>query len=121
MSMVRGDETAVVVAFAEWLRATGWSVRTEVDSADVVAERDGARLICEAKGRTTDPGTDFDTAYGQLLRRMPTEGDSKAGFGLVMRDDPRSIRAARRVNERVRALLRITLYAVAENGTVRVI
>ena len=107
-------------AFAAWLRAAGWAVRTEVDSADVVAERDGVRLICEAKGRTTDPGTDVDTAYGQLLRRMPTEDDPKARFCLVMRDEPRSIRAALRVNERVRASLRITLYAVAENGTVRV-
>jgi hypothetical protein len=121
MSMVRGDEAEVVAAFAEWLRAAGWSVRIEVDWADVVAERDGVRLVCEAKGRTSDPGTDFDTAYGQLLRRMPTEDDPKVTFCLVMRDEPRSIRAAQRVNERVCALLRITLYAVDENGAVRVV
>jgi hypothetical protein len=119
--MVRGDEAAVVAAFAAWLRDDGWSVRTEVESADVVAERDGARLICEAKGRGSDPGTDLDTAYGQLLRRLPTEDDPAVRFGLVVRDDPRLIRAALRVDERVRTLLRITVYSVAEDGTVRTV
>jgi hypothetical protein len=119
--MVRGDEAVVVAAFAAWLRGDGWSVRTEVGSADVVAERDGARLICEAKGRTSDPGTDLDTAYGQLLRGVPNQDDPAVLFGLVVRDDPRSIRAALRVGERVRTLLRITLYAVADDGTVRTV
>ena len=75
-------------------------MRTEVEWVDVVAQRDGVQLICEAKGRTGDPGIDLDTAYGQLLRRMPVEDDPAIRFGLVVRDEPRSIRAALRVEQR---------------------
>jgi hypothetical protein len=119
--MAHHDEPAVVTAFADWLRAAGWSVRTEINFADVVAERDGERLICEAKGRTSAPDTDCDTAYGQLLRRMPADDSQASRYGLVIRDEPRSVRAALRVPAGVRALLRITVYAVADDRRVRVL
>lgn len=63
-------ESEVVAAFVAWLRSEGWTVKTEVDFADVVAERGGERLVAEAKGVTSEPGLDVDTMYGQLLRRM---------------------------------------------------
>ena len=116
---MRGDEALVVEAFCDWLTGQGWSVRTEVDFVDVAAERDGQRLFAEAKGETSSPGLDVNTAYGQLLSRLPADDDPSARYALVIRDEPRSVRAAVRVPHRVRALLRITVYAVAADGAVR--
>lgn len=78
-------------------------------------------LYIEAKGRTRSAGTDVDTAFGQLLRRMPADEDLSLWFGLAVRDEPRSVQAAQRVASRVLGLLRITMFAVAEDGTVRVL
>ncbi|WP_199285610.1 PDDEXK family nuclease [Saccharomonospora iraqiensis] len=114
-----GDEALVVRDFCAWLAIEGWQVETEVEHVDVVATRDGQRLYAEAKGKTTDPGLDVDTAFGQLLRRMPKQDDASFRYGLVVRDEPRSVRAVQRVPSRVLTLLRITLYAVAEDGAVR--
>ena len=69
----------MVAAFCEHLRAQGWTVTTEVAWCDVRAERDGALLYAEAKGRTSAPGLDVDTAYGQLLRRMLAEDEPYRG------------------------------------------
>jgi hypothetical protein len=79
---VRGDEKRVIDAYVTWLERSNWTVRREVDFADVYAERGEDRLYAEAKGRTTSPGLDVDTLYGQLLRRMrdPNPGLS---WGLV--------------------------------------
>ena len=68
---MRGDEAWVVAAFCEYLRAQGWTVTTEVAWCDVRAERDGAVIYAEAKGHTSAPGLDVDTAYGQLLGGCP--------------------------------------------------
>lgn len=95
-----GDEALVVQAFRQWLASHGWTTRTEVAHVDILAERDGQRVYVEAKGRSTEPGTDADIAYGQLLRRMPAEDDPTARYALVIRDDPRSVRAAVRVPAR---------------------
>lgn len=54
-----------------WLETDGWTITSELYFVDVIAERAGEKLYAEAKGRTTAPGLDIDTAYGQLLRRMP--------------------------------------------------
>ncbi len=116
---MKGDEEKVVAAFSDWLRCAGWDVHTEVDYVDVVAERDGERLLCEAKGTSSVVGLDVDLAYGQILRRMPEHDDPVVNYAIVVRDEPRSVRAALRVRRRVRGLLRITLYAVSEDGQVR--
>lgn len=108
-------EAEVVRAFASWLRGAGWSVRTEVGYIDVVAERDGLTLLAEAKGGTSSPGLDVDTAYGQLLRRMAPEQDDRR-YALVV---PVAVRkAAERVRPEIRATLKIDLYFVAEDGSV---
>ncbi|WP_410592824.1 hypothetical protein [Amycolatopsis sp. lyj-23] len=110
-------EADVVKAFVAWLACDGWSVRTEVDQVDVVAERDGITLLAEAKGHTSSPGLDVDTAYGQLLRRMRFDA-VEVRYALVV---PASVRrAAQRVQPEVRAALRIDLYVVAEDGTVEI-
>ena len=64
----------MIVAFCAWLQSEGWSVEREVSFVDVLACHDGVTLYAEAKGRTTSPGLDVDTMYGQLLRRM-TDSD----------------------------------------------
>lgn len=113
---MRGDEVRVVDAFCRHLETNGWSTTREVDFCDVIAERDGLRIYAEAKGRTAAVGLDVDTLYGQLLRRMPITEDEAARFAVVVPTE--GARAAARVPERLRALLKIDLYVVDEDGTV---
>src|SRR4051794_33021171 len=112
---MRGDERRVVDAFCRWLEGKGWTIQREVDFCDVLAEREGERLFAEAKGRTAAMGLDVDTAYGQLLRRMPLTADD-ARFALVVPTE--AIAVAVRVPRRVRDLLRLEVYSVAEDGSV---
>ena len=112
---MQGDERRVVAAFCAWLRERGWTVSTEIEFCDVVASRGAERLFAEAKGRTAAIGLDVDTAYGQLLRRMPLEADD-ARFALVVPEE--ALQAVLRVPARVRQLLRLDIYAVAADGTV---
>jgi hypothetical protein len=116
-------EVDVQAAFEDWLAAEGWVVSSYAADRwlDVYAERGAERLLAEVKGETGDPGTDADTGYGQLLRRMPGEDDSCARFALVVPDWPPAVRAAMRVPPRVRAALRVTVYAVDDSGTVRIV
>ena len=109
----------MVEAFAGWLSSQGWTVRTEVDLVDIVAEKDGHRLYAEVKGATTAPGLDIDNAIGQLVRRMPSEPDQSVSFAIVVRDEPRSVEAAVRAPQRILDLLGMALYAVDEDGGVR--
>lgn len=114
--MPRGDEARVVAAFCDWLRLDGWQVRTEVRFVDVFAAKGGVTMLAEAKGITSAPGLDVDTAYGQLLRRMPTEDRTHERYALVVPDE--ALTAALRVPSRVRALLGLEVFAVAQDGTV---
>lgn len=106
----------VIESFTGYLEADGWAVSREVDFCDLVAERGGERLFAEAKGRTEAVGTDADTMYGQLLRRMPIDDDLSARFAVVVPE--RALTAAMRVPPRVRELLRIDVYAVSDGGDV---
>lgn len=98
-----------------WLKVRGWQVRVQVEHADVVAERDGHRLVAEVKGRTSDPGTDLDILYGQLLRRM---SDDPATRYAVVVPEGRALRAALRVGASTRALLGISVYVVGDDGQI---
>ena len=113
---MRGDEARVVDAFCAWLEARGWGIEREVSFVDVVATRDGRRIFAEAKGRTTDPGLDTDTLYGQLLRRVPGDAVGRDVFAVVVPDG--AVRFAERVPAEVRRVLNIHVYGVAEDGTV---
>jgi hypothetical protein len=112
----RGDEARIVQAFCAWLEGEGWQVEREVAFVDVVATRDGVRLYAEAKGRTTSPGLDVDTMYGQLLRRMPADDLESHHFAVVVPDV--ALPAALRVPQRVRTLLGIKVFAVDANNQV---
>lgn len=116
---MRGDETRVARDFAGWLSSQGWTVVTDTDVVDIVGEKDGHLLYVEVKGASSAPDLDVDTAIGQLVRRMPSEPDQSVSFALVVRDEPRSVDAARRAPQRILDLLGMALYAVDENGGVR--
>ena len=114
------DEDRVVKAFCRWLTATGWTtIETEKDYVDIVAERGDEKLIAEAKGKTANrPGAGVDTLYGQILRRMPREGnpDQLTRFAVVVPSNAKL--AALRVPRRVRAALRIDVYTVSDDDEV---
>lgn len=113
---MRGDEQRVVDVFTAWLHGQGWSTQHEVNFVDILAERAGRRMYVEAKGRTAAPGLDVDTMFGQLLRRMPPDELGSVDFAVVVPDV--AIRFVLRVPKRVRDVLRIRAFSVAEDGTV---
>ena len=79
----------------------------------------GQRVYCETKGSSAEIGTDCDILYGQLLRRMTDFHNPAVRFAAVVRDDARSVRAVTRVPSAVRALLKVDIYAVTNDGQVR--
>jgi hypothetical protein len=111
------DEDRVTDAFRTWLLAEGWTPVDPTDRwTDLEAVRGEERLICEAKGRTSEKGIDADIAYGQLLRRM-TSQDPLTRYALVVPSS--SLKAAARVPAHVRQLLRIDVYEVTDEDRVR--
>lgn len=114
---IASDEDRVVDAFRLWLRSQGWTPVPPTDEhADIEAVRGGSRLIGEAKGRTQAPGTDVDTAYGQLLRRMTTPSPNTRYAVIVPTP---AVRHALRVPAAVRHALRIDVYEVTDGDEVR--
>jgi hypothetical protein len=116
------DEARIVTAFSQWLEARGWTVETEKDYIDVVAERGAEKLLAEVKGRTKSrPGAGVDSLYGQLLRRMPPEevGEPTTRFAVVVPDSSET--AVLRVPKRVRDALRIDIYTVTDSGQVEIL
>lgn len=60
------DEQRVLDAFRCWLISEGWTPVVPTDAhTDIEAVRGDERIIGEAKGHTTDKGTDADTGYSQ--------------------------------------------------------
>jgi hypothetical protein len=113
---MRGDEERVVDSFCAWLESHGWTVQRGLDFVDVVATRGEEQLLAEAKGRTTAPGLDIHTMYGQLLRRMPESKTTSLIYAAVVPDT--AVRAALRVPQWVRDDLKIHIYSVSKNGRV---
>lgn len=112
---MRGDENRVIDAYVTWLERSSWTVRREVNFVDFYAERGDERLYAEAKGRTTSPGLDVDTLYGQLLRRMK---DPKPGVRYSVVVPTSALNAALRVPAWVRDRLSIDVYEVDDAGGV---
>ncbi|MFD5738591.1 hypothetical protein ACFXJM_05910 [Streptomyces massasporeus] len=111
------DEDRVTDAFRAWLLAEGWTPVEPTDRwTDLEAVRGAERLICEAKGRTSEQGIDADIAYGQLLRRM-TSRDVRTRYALVVPSS--SVKAVERVPAHVRDLLRIDVYEVTDGNALR--
>ncbi|MDP9223028.1 MAG: hypothetical protein M3P18_04090, partial [Actinomycetota bacterium] len=113
------DEHRVVQAFCRWLQEQGWTTEIEVDHVDVVARRGEETLFAEVKGNTkARPGAGVDSMYGQLLRRMAAEEAAESGRSYAVVVPTGSIAAALRVRRRVRDLLGIAVYSVADDGQV---
>lgn len=72
-----------------WSRTSRGVVVSRLDGAyrygfvDIVAEKDGRWLYAEVTG-ATEPGLDVHTAFGQLVRRMPSEPNQSVSFALVV-------------------------------------
>lgn len=113
---MKGDEARVVDAFCQHLAGEGWVVEREVDFVDVKAMKDSLTLYAEAKGRTKAMGVDVDTLYGQLLRRVPDQAEG-ALLGVVVPE--RAVAAALRVPNWMRARLGVYVWAVSDDGAVR--
>ncbi|MBM9508518.1 hypothetical protein [Actinacidiphila acididurans] len=114
---ITSDEDRVVDAFRRWLRSEGWTpISPTDDHTDIEAVRDGNRLVGEAKGRTQEPGTDVDIAYGQLLRRM-TASSPDTRYAVVVPTP--AVWHAQRVPAAVRRALRIEVYEVTDQGEVQ--
>ncbi|MFH8717470.1 hypothetical protein [Streptomyces zaomyceticus] len=110
------DEDRVTDVFRRWLVSEGWTPVTPSDRwTDIEAMRGEERLICEAKGRTSEKGVDADIAYGQLLRRM-TDETTTSRFALVVPTS--SLKAAERVPPHIRRVLRIDVYEVTDEDQV---
>jgi hypothetical protein len=112
---MRGDEKRVIDAYVTWLKQNNWTVQREVDFTDVYAERGDERLYAEAKGRSTSPGLDVDTLYGQLLRRM---SDPKPGARYAVVVPTAALNAALRVPAWVRDRLSVDIYEVDDDAKV---
>lgn len=112
-----GDEERVIEAFRVFLEGQGWTTEREVEFVDLVAHKDGHRILAEAKGRTAAIGLDVDTMFGQLLRRMPAERPGpETRFAAVVPAEAST--AAERVPRWVREELGIDLYVVEHDGSV---
>jgi hypothetical protein len=115
--VMKGDEERVISAFCAFLEGQGWTTQREVEFVDVVADKDGHRILAEAKGRTAAIGLDVDTMFGQLLRRMPTERPGpETRFAVVVPAEASPL--VDRVPRWVRAELVIDLYVVGHDGSV---
>ena len=110
------NEAQVVRFFCAALLANGWDVTTEVEYVDVVARRDGQTIYAEAKGHTSSTGTDVDTMYGQLLRRMGDEPEARARYAVVVPHT--ALTATLRVPTWVRSRLNLDVYAIYEDGRI---
>ena len=110
-------EDEVVERFSSWLVSEGWTITEPIDRwLDIYAVRGEERLHVEAKGVTTSPGIDADTAWGQILRRMTDFGHPGARYALVC---PESVaRHMLRVPAVVRDRLGVEVYAVRTDGVV---
>ena len=102
---------------AHALRLGGWRPAARAEFLDVLARRGDRSLYAEVKGATSSIGLDVGTAYGQLLRRMPSFEDERVRYALVVPERAES--AALRVPARIREALRIDVYVVTADGAVR--
>ena len=112
-------EAQVEAAVVAHLLERGWDVTTaNPDHTDVIARRGAELIVAEVKGHTGSTGTDIDTGYGQLLRRM-TDANVDATFVLAVPETLRT--AAARVPARVRRSLGLEVWLVPDVGAIRVL
>jgi hypothetical protein len=114
------DENKIETAFCDWLAQEGWTDIVRASGTvylDVGAIKDGRKLLAEVKGLTKDTGTSVDIMFGQLLRRME---DPTALYATVV-PEGKVLTATLRVAGWVRDRLGISVFAVSEDGSVRLV
>lgn len=110
-------EADVQQAFVQYLLDRRWDVHVDnADHTDVIAKRGAELLVAEVKGKTTEPGLDVDTGYGQLLRAISRYPDAST-YALVAPEA--LLTAVTRVSPEVRGRVGIELYLVDDLGQVR--
>jgi hypothetical protein len=113
----RGSEAPVERGFKRWLEREGWRLISDAGSwADVIAERVfEVRNDDEVKGFTSgNTGTDVDTMFGQLLRRMMPGGATTWAIIVPTRTLPKVLR----VPVEVRRALGIRVFEVRNDDEV---
>lgn len=116
------DESEVVRVFSEHLRREGWTVgqhdqsRVAGRKPDIVATRDGQRLVAEVKGARAQSAARMRVgdAYWQLLTYM--DDDARTRYAIVL--PSQLIPTATRVGKKVRHRLNTELYEVTSDGKV---
>lgn len=109
-------ENEILAAFLTWASNNGFEEEAVRGHEDAVITDHHGIVIVEAKGTTKSAGTDVDTLYGQLLRRMHQHHPISTRYAAVVPDT--ALDAALRVDDRVREQLRIDVYSVGPDGTV---
>lgn len=112
-------ENQIKRAVREHLIARGYRVHVawgHTRDVDIHAERDGERLLLEAKGqvvRRPQQSNDFLGALGELLQRMD---DPDATYGLALPDQPQYRALVQRLPELIWDRLNLVVYFVSGTG-----
>jgi hypothetical protein len=112
-------ENQIKRAVREHLLVQGYRVHVawgHTRQVDIHAERDGERLLLEAKGqvaRRPQQSTDFLGALGELLQRMD---DPDATYGLALPDHPQYRALVQRMPELLWDRLNLVVYFVSGSG-----
>jgi hypothetical protein len=112
-------ENQVKRAIREHLIARGYRVHVgwgQTRGGDILAERDGERLLVEAAGQVLRRPQQFDSflgALGELIQRM---NDPNATYGLALPDHPQYRGLVQRLPELVWDRLNLVVYFVSGEG-----
>ncbi len=116
---MRGDETRVVEAFCKHLQNDGWDVQREVQFVDVMATRgrrpstQRPRVERPRSAWMLTPSTGSSCAACRTKPRVPS-------LGVVVVPES-AVPAALRVPEWIRTKLGVHIWAVADQGHVRLV
>lgn len=116
-SVVQPREAEVIGCFVAWALNSGFTLHEPDGYEDLrLRDRNGDLLIIEAKGWTGSAGTDADTMFGQLLRRMDARHPPTTRYAVVVPAEAQD--KVLRVPQHIRDVLKIDVYVTHGDGTV---
>ena len=86
--------------------------------ADIIAENDKQIWVIEAKGKTSDPGVDFNTGLGQLAKKM-VSGNRKYAIAIPQIEQYK--KQCLKLPNYYRATNELNIFLVNDKGDVKVI